>query len=86
MPETRGDSFITLLDVGRHPGGVMLYYYVEDLHETGRRVTLAAYDTATGQAVFMQVDSLAAIPPGAGAPTRFLETDMEGRVRMRPLP
>lgn len=86
MPEAKGDAFATLLEVCRTPDGVRLDYYVEDIHDTGRTVTLVTYDTTTGRAIFTLIDSQVEIPPGEGAPTRFLETDMDGRVRLRPLP
>jgi len=86
MPETKGDAYATMLDVCRIPDGIRLYYYVEDIYDTGRTVTLVTYDTTTDQAIFTPIDSQVEIPPSEEAPTRFLETDKYGRVRLRPLP
>lgn len=86
MPEAKVDAFATLLDICRIPDGMRLYYSVEDIYDTGRTVTLVTYDTTTDQAIFTPIDSKVEIPPSEGAPTRFLETDKHGRVRLRPLP
>ena len=85
-PETKGDSFVILLDVSRLSDGVRFSYYVEDIHEMGRTVTLVTYNTTTGKAIFTPIDSTVVIPSGKEVSTHFLETDMQGSVRLRPIP